>query len=114
MRQCFPQSGILTSLNAAKAEAKVMIPILQHETEWCPVITNLFYEKNVQETDIESDNFTLYSDILQTSAIVSGPKSTEAKRKIQKQEYHTLQVGDEVLVIFLNGDIHQPIVIGRL
>jgi hypothetical protein len=114
LNKYFPQAGILTSLNKEEAMAKVMIPLLQHETEWCPVVTNLLYEKEIEEENIESDDPTIYANIPKTVVVVSGPKGTESKRKVQREKYGTLQVGDEVLVIFLNGDIHQPVVAGRL
>ncbi|WCK55434.1 hypothetical protein PP175_05645 [Aneurinibacillus sp. Ricciae_BoGa-3] len=110
----FPQTGILSSLDVDKAEAKVAIPLFNMETDWCPVATHLLYQTNVEENTVEADNPTIYSDSEKTSVTISGAKEIETKVTLQKEKYGTLKVGDEVLVIFLNGNIHWPIVAARL
>jgi hypothetical protein len=111
----FPQAGILMALNAEKAEAIVMIPLFNMETDWCPVCKNLLYQEEVK---------------LEKPVLTADPPSTIDKPPgtppdtfvavnatagtIQKETYGSLKVGDEVLVVFLNGDIHQPVVAGRL
>jgi hypothetical protein len=110
----FPQAGILMALNAEKAEAIVMIPLFNMETDWCPVAKNLLYEQTIEESGITSDNPVFYSDKEKTSVVTSAAVGEETKRNITMQKYGSLQTGDEVLVIFLNGDIHQPVVAGRL
>jgi hypothetical protein len=114
MNKYFPQAGILTSLNTEKAEGIVMIHLLQHETDWCPIAKNLLYQEKVQESNITFVNPIVYSDEEKTTVVTSGAAGQEESRTIETQKYNSLQVGDEVLVVFLNGDIHQPIIAARL
>ncbi|WCK53834.1 hypothetical protein PP175_21330 [Aneurinibacillus sp. Ricciae_BoGa-3] len=102
----FPQAGILTSLNVDSAEAKVAIPLFNFETDWCPISTHLLYQ-----TDVELSNVTLQNVQIGT---VSSESGTIESLKAEKIKFSTLKVGDEVLLTFLNGDIHRPIVVARL
>lgn len=112
----FPQAGIITSLDINNAVAKVFLPLYKIETGWIPVATNLLYEANAKATGLERDNHTVYSDTDKTvvNAQASGPKETSTQETIQRIEWGSLTVGDEVAVIFLNGDLNQGRVIARL
>ncbi len=119
MAKLFPQAGVISSLNAEKAEAKVWIGLLNFETDWCPVATNLLYEKEVELEGVEIDTIRMM-DITTTSpevgsfSLLSSPKGTIEKMRVKNMKFNTLQVGDEVLVVFLNGDPHTPVVTARL
>jgi phage baseplate assembly protein gpV len=117
-RLSFPQAGIITSLDARKARAKVHIPLLGLETGWIPVATGLFYEERVQmegpvitadpsgtiERPPKEDPPPPY-----TFTRINGQAGT-----VERLSYGTLRVGDEVVVVFLNGDINSGVVIARL
>lgn len=111
----FPQVGIITSLDAEKALAKVFLPLYKIETGWIPVATNLFYETGVKATSLERDNHTVYSDQEKTSVnvLASGPKETASQETAEKIEWTTLKVGDEVVVVFINGNLNDGRVIAR-
>lgn len=125
MYQGLPQAGIITSLDRASGLAKVFLPLFKIETSWIPVASNLLYEEQIVATDIEAtqlerNSHTVYEDAekatVKTSA--TGPVATASVESIQRQDikmmtWGTLQVGDEVAVIFLNGDINQGRVIAR-
>lgn len=115
-KQVFPQAGVITSLDTAGARAKVFLPLYRIETNWIPVATNLLYETGVKATGLERDNHTVYSDQDKTSVntVASGPKETSSLETAEKIEWTTLQVGDEVVVVFLNGDINEGRVIARI
>ncbi|SHN73124.1 hypothetical protein [Desulfitobacterium chlororespirans] len=83
-----PQLGILTSLSGNTA--KVYLPLFKIETGWIRVSSNLLYEKEVQLTG-QPESFSF-----------------------NEMVYNTLKVGDEVLVVFANGDINQGIVALRM
>lgn len=111
----FPQAGIITSLDAGNAKAKVYLPLYKIETGWIPVATNLFYETGVKATGLERDNHTVYSDQEKTSVntLASGPKETSSQETADKIEWTTLQVGDEVVVVFINGNLNDGRVMAR-
>lgn len=120
-----PQAGIITSLDRAAGLAKVFLPIFKIETDWIPVATNLLYEEqieatNIKATQLERNSHTVYEDAEKTTvkASASGPVATAGTESIQRQDikkmtWGTLQVGDEVVVVFLNGDVNQGRVIAR-
>ncbi|MED0680591.1 hypothetical protein P4T20_15010 [Aneurinibacillus thermoaerophilus] len=112
MNKYFPQAGILTSLNLDKAEGKVMIPLLQHETDWCPIAKNLLEEEKIvlQNPVVGSGVMDLPPDA--PPIVFEDIKSDEMTA--EKIKFGSLSVGDEVLVVFLNGDIHQPVITARL
>lgn len=99
MEKMFPQSGIMTSLDVPNTQGKAHIPLLNQETDWCPVATNLLYEN-------------------ESTINLSSPIITETSQyttlSVSKKEDKTLKVGDEVLIIFLNGDPHSPVISARL
>lgn len=111
----FPQAGIITSLVIESARAKVFLPLFKLETGWIPVATTLLYETGVKSTGLERDNHTVYSDADKTvvNAPASGPKETSTQEIAERIEWTTLQAGDEVAVIFLNGDLNDGRVIAR-
>lgn len=111
----FPQAGVITSLDVEKARAKVFLPLFKIETSWIPVATNLLYETGVKATGLERDNHTVYSDPEKTTvnSLASGPKETSTRETAEKIEWSTLRVGDEVLLVFLNGDLNEGRVIAR-
>lgn len=111
----FPQAGIITSLDNIVARAKVFLPLYKIETDWIQVAANLMYETKVKATGLERDNHTVYSDTEKTvvNAPASGPKETASQETMQKIEWGTLSVGDEVAVIFLNGNLNEGRIIAR-
>ncbi|NLI12804.1 MAG: hypothetical protein GX425_09315 [Peptococcaceae bacterium] len=111
----FPQAGIITSLDAAAGRAKVFLPLYKIETTFIPVASNLLYETGITATGLERDNHTVYSDPDKTvvNPQASGPKETSSQETAEKIEWTTLQVGDEVAVIFLNGNLNDGRVIAR-
>lgn len=110
----FPQAGIITSLDPGAAKAKVFLPLFKIETGWIPVATNLLYEEQVTMEDpvLTADPPGLIDrppgdpDI--TFLSVNATAGTASRIN-----WGTLQVGDEVAVIFLNGDLNQGRVIAR-
>lgn len=112
----FPQAGIITSLNVSDAKAKVFLPLYKIETSWIPVASNLLYETTVKAISLERDSHTVYNDLEKTSvnSLASGPKETSAQETIERIEWGTLKVGDEVVVVFLNGDLNDGRVIARI
>lgn len=123
--QGLPQAGIITSLNKSTGLAKVFLPLFKIETDWIPVASNLLYEEfivatNIHSTTLERNSHTVYEDAEKTTvkASATGPVATASTESIQRQDvkkmtWGTLQVGDEVAVIFLNGDVNQGRVIAR-
>ncbi|MEW6423183.1 MAG: hypothetical protein AB1523_00305 [Bacillota bacterium] len=113
----FPQAGIITSLDAGAAKAKVFLPLFKIETGWIPVATNLLYQEQVtMKTPV------LTADPLGT--IEKPPKESPPPPDYftainahagtaEKISWGTLKVGDEVVVIFLNGDLNEGRVIAR-
>lgn len=127
----FPQAGIITGLNADEALAKVHIPLLGIETNWIPVATGILYEVQVNFTEIgfDSPQMTdisvssgkvsappmcpgIFSSL--TSSQVTGSAVSSPSGAAQRVDWGTLKVGDEVLVVFLNGDINAGVVAARL
>lgn len=120
-----PQAGIITSLNKDAGQAKAFLPLFKIETAWIPVATNLLYEEKIEMTELKStglgrESHTVYTDSAKTTVkdTASGPAATASSETIQSQtiersEWGTLKVGDEVLVVFLNGDINQGRIIAR-
>jgi hypothetical protein len=126
----FPQAGILTSLDAAAGKAKVMIPLYKIETSWIPVASNLLYDTQVNMQQIQV-NSPAATGIEATGGTVDAPAScpgtftswgaatlsavqaTAPSGSVGRMDYGTLKVGDEVAVIFLNGDINDGRVIAR-
>lgn len=122
----FPQAGIITSLDAPKGKAKVFIPLYKIETAWIPVASNLLYEEKITATTLKSTGLeraphTVYAEDEKITVIptASGAKAVASEETINKQtidkfEWKTLKVGDEVVVVFLNGDINDGRVIARI
>lgn len=88
MKALMPQLGVLTSLSGNTA--RVYFPLFKLESGWIRIASNLLYEKEVT---------------------LAGHPETENFSRIG---YNTLKVGDEVLVVFANGDINQGIVTVRV
>lgn len=117
----FPQAGIITSLDIQKGQAKVFIPLLGVETSWIPVATGLLYETKAKVTSISTSNVQATNGNVSapipcpgsfsswTANQLSAPNGT-----IERVDWGTLKVGDEVVVVFLNGDINSGVVIARL
>ncbi len=125
-----PQAGIVTSLNKDAGQAKAFLPLFKIETGWIPVATNLLYETQVgmQQIQIASPAAT---DVQATGGTVAAPpmcpgtfstwgaaalgasQAAAPSGSVDRVDYGTLQVGDEVLVVFLNGDINQGRIIAR-
>lgn len=123
--QGLSQAGIITSLNKSAGQAKVFLPLFKIETAWIPIASNLLYEEEIAAENIESTGLgrsphTVYSDPDKTTAkdTASGAAATASaetiqNQTIQKMVWGSLQVGDEVAVIFMNGDVNQGRVIAR-
>ena len=111
----FPQAGIITSFDAASCRAKVFLPLFKIETTFIPVASNMLYETGIKSTGLERDNHTVYSNQEKTviNAPASGPKETSSQETAERIEWTTLQVGDEVAVIFLNGNLNDGRIIAR-
>lgn len=121
----FPQAGIITSLDVSIGKAKVFIPLFKIETDWIAVASNLLYEQKITATKLESSGLernahTVYEDPEKNTikATATGPKATATTETISTQtidnlKWGTLKVGDEVAVIFLNGNINDGRVIAR-
>jgi len=114
----FPQAGIVTTLDTQKGQAKVFIPLLGVETGWIPVATGLLYEEKIEMTTpvITADpSGTIERPPKEeppppyTFTKINGQAGT-----VERINYGTLKVGDEVVVVFLNGDINSGVVIARL
>jgi len=119
----FPQAGVVTSLrtdpdNSKRKEAKVYIPLFKQETDWIRVSTNLVYEENVS-----LDTPVITAD--PSGAIQHPPKDNPPAPTlfwaiggqagtVAKITWATLKVGDEVITVFLNGDLNQGVVIARM
>ncbi|TEB09297.1 hypothetical protein [Pelotomaculum propionicicum] len=112
----FPQAGIITSLNVEQALAKVFIPLFKIETTWIPVSTNLLYETKIKATTLERDSHTVYydSEKISINSTASGPKETSSQETMERIEWGTLKVGNEVVVVFLNGNLNAGRVIARI
>lgn len=121
--QTFPQAGIITSLNIDEALAKVHIPLLNVETDWIQVSTNLLFEEDAQAEQLELTEMRIdplnklgvdepHPGIGHTFAL--GHSGTVQSISLRRVTYGTLKVGDEVLVVFLNGDINAGVVAARL
>lgn len=119
----FPQAGIVTSLDKAKALARVQIPVLGIETGWIPVSTNLLYEDSLIETQIDITEITIdpmnpigtdepHPGVSHTN--LHGHQGSVNQAHIERATYGTLKVGNEVVVVFLNGDINDGVVIARM
>lgn len=110
MNLMFPQAGIITSLDVAGAKAKVLLPIFGIETPWIPVAANLLYETQADILELAIERGAIAppgdSPIEFTSINAQGGSAG-------KIAWGTLKVGDEVAVIFLNGDINSGRVIAR-
>jgi hypothetical protein len=121
----YPQAGIITSLDVLIGKAKVFLPLFKIETDWIAVASNLLYEENItannlESTGLERDNHNVYADAekITLKPDASGLKETGSQETITTQTiknimWGTLKVGNEVAVIFLNGDINQGRVIAR-
>jgi len=128
--QGLPQAGIITSLDRAAGQAKVFLPLFKLETAWIPVASNLLYDTQVSMQQIKF-NSPAATGIEATGGTVDAPAScpgtftswgaatlsaaqaTAPSGSVGRIDYGTLQVGDEVVVVFLNGDINQGRVIAR-
>ncbi|ADY55141.1 putative phage baseplate assembly protein V [Syntrophobotulus glycolicus DSM 8271] len=86
MQAMFPQLGVLTSIGGNTA--RVYLPLFKVETGWIRISSNLLYELEVT---------------------LAGQPGT-----FDKIAYDTLKIGDEVLVVFANGDINQGIITVRV
>ncbi len=121
----FPQAGIITSLDFSRGKAKVFIPLYKIETSWIPVATNLLYEEMVNATKLVSSQLeraphTVYADEDKTTVVntACGAKAVADQevvgaQTIRRLEWHTLRVGDEVVVVFLNGNINDGRIVAR-
>lgn len=119
----FPQAGIVTSLrtdpdNSNNKEARVYIPLLKLETDWIRVSSNLVYEESVvlEAPVITADPSSTIQHPPKESPPaptlffeINGHGGTAAKIK-----WGSLKVGDEVITVFLNGDVNQGVVIARM
>lgn len=127
----FPQAGIITSLDTARAKAKVLIPLYKIETSWIPVATNLLYDLRNRLTGIQvvsPEASTVQAEMGTVDAPASCPgtfgtwqaqtmTATQASApsgSLDRIDYGTLQVGDEVVVVFINGNINDGRVIARI
>lgn len=113
-RLAFPQAGIITSLDGESAKAKVFLPLFKIETGWIPVATNLLYQEQVtmEEPALTADP---PGTILRPPGdpAISFTSISATAGTASRMNWGTLQVGDEVAVIFLNGDLNQGRVIAR-
>jgi len=125
MNNGLPQAGIITSLNATERRAKIFLPLFKIETNWIPVASNLLYDTTVglQQVgldaigasevqagpgEVDGASFTAWE-----ATAASASSAAAAAGSVSRINYGSLQVGDEVAVIFLNGDINQGRVIAR-
>lgn len=119
----FPQAGIITSLNVEERKAKAYLPLLGIETGWIPVATNLLIEEDIKGegaefTEVRIDPLNKlgvdepHPGIGHTFAL--GHQGTVEVFALRRIAYGTLKVGDEVLVVFLNGDVNNGVVAARL
>ncbi|HWP96403.1 MAG TPA: hypothetical protein VN426_06100 [Syntrophomonadaceae bacterium] len=126
----FPQAGIISSLDTAGRRAKVFLPLFKIETGWIPVASNLLYETQVSLHQIQI-NSPAATTVEASSGTVDAPASCPGtfatwaaaalnadqvnapSGSVGRVDYGTLKVGDEVAVIFLNGDVNQGRVIAR-
>ncbi|MDI6711462.1 MAG: hypothetical protein QME76_12410 [Bacillota bacterium] len=106
------QAGVITALDAAAAKAMVFLPLLKLETGWIPVATNLLFETGVSLQAPVVNSGTIERPPGETS--ISFTKISAASGSASGIRYGTLKVGDQVVVIFLNGDLNQGVVIARL
>ncbi len=125
-----PQAGIITTLDTANSRAKVFLPLFKIETDWIPVASNLLYETSVNMQEVSMD--TVSASTVQASAGTVGagefcPGSFSSwaaeemsadlldisSASINNITYGSMKVGDEVVVVFLNGDVNQGRVIAR-
>jgi len=110
----FPQAGIITSLDSGTARAKVFLPLFKIETAWIPVATNLLYESQVtmEEPVLTADPPGSIQRPPGDPAISFTAVNATAGT-VEKLNWGTLKVGDEVAVIFLNGNLNEGRVIAR-
>ncbi|WP_128739138.1 hypothetical protein [Desulfocucumis palustris] len=119
----YPQAGIVTSLrtdpdNPDGKEAKVFIPLMKLETDWIRVAANLVYE---EKAELERPVITADpSSTIQHPPKESPPPSTlftdinGHAGTVKKVTWGTLRTGDEVIVVFLAGDINQGVIVARM
>lgn len=127
----FPQAGIITSLDKALALAKVVLPLFKIETGWIPVATNLLYETGVTLGNVTLDTPSVTTVTMgagsisapspcpgsfsgMTSEQLSGEQAAAPSGSVQRVDYGTLAVGDEVVIIFVNGNLNDGRVIARI
>jgi hypothetical protein len=119
----FPQAGIITSLNMKERKAKTYLPLLGIETDWMPVATNLLFEEEVEGEGLEFMKIRIdpmnplgidepHPEIGHTFAL--GHQGTVKAFALRRIVYGTIKVGDEAVVVFLNGDINNGVVVARL
>lgn len=109
-----PQAGIITSLDPVAARAKVFLPLFKIETGWIPVATNLLYEVQVTvEHPVLTADPPGLIDRPPGDPDISFTSITATAGTASRMNWGTLQVGDEVAVIFLSGDLNQGRVIAR-
>jgi len=116
-KAAYPQAGIITSLDIAGARAKVHLPLFGIETSWIPMASGMIYEEQVtMETPV------LTAD--PSGTIEKPPKEDPPPPDLftainaqagsaAKLTWGTLKVGDEVVVVFLNGDLNEGRIIAR-
>ena len=107
----FPQAGILTSLALDGNMAKVYLPLFKLETGWIRLSTNLLFEKSIKLKTLVITTGTIdrSGDTSISYSQIQGESGT-----IDELSWDTLKIGDEVLVLFVNGDINMGVVTNRL
>ncbi|AEG60011.1 hypothetical protein [Desulforamulus ruminis] len=116
----FPQAGVITSLNGR--EARVYLPLFKMETGWVRVATNLLYEKAVTMSQGGVNSVSTGGGqiirppgepTIEFTEMTTGGCSF-ATGSCTEIQFGTLQVGDEVVIVFLNGNINDGRVIARM
>ena len=59
----FPQCGIVTSLDSAAYEAKVLIPVYKYETDYIEIARNIHIRNGANDTGLEVGSVVVVSFI---------------------------------------------------
>lgn len=109
----YPQAGVVTSLDRQSGRAKVYLPLFGIETDWIAVATNLLYEERLEVSELRLEPLNP-EGIEDPHPGIGHTFQVAHAGCVARVDFGTLRVGDEVLVLFLNGDLNEGVVFARL